>query len=592
VSVGVRGALPRLPITFSANASGGRVSNDMPIRAVLPATLASDSRSDATAMSESRVGSGNLDLYYAPTAALRANVSYRQSHNDGSNLGVGGLVLREAGFASAFDNRDVRAGVSRFGSRFAYEGGIVATMMDSSTRANADDLGLVVGGDAILGGAFMTASRSARTRWTAKQVMRNTGGHPWSVGIVAAGSIDRSQQTPNAHGLFQVESIEAYEQAREGQPAGTWMGTRGAGDARYASLQLSPFAQTTIVRAANVEINGGLRADYQSDFGTFVSPRASFAARARGFTIGGGAGVFALPVSSAVFMRAIEHDGVHLQQFVATAVSLDEAATVSASRVPGIRSALASDLARPHELMERMSIERPIGRFVPGVEATWTQGRHLLGSARAIDGPPPASGVRPGWVDTFESDRRADRLRLHAQARYSINRNMVAGHYEWVHARDNTDGPFSYAADSRNPDAEWSRSAGSPAHTITATGSFALPKMIALSVTDSWNSGTPYTITTGLDAGGNGLFIDRGGLPRNSGDGPAYHSLSLYGSRRIALPDAVAHGRIHVNLGVQADNILDNTNYLSVGSVLNSPSFGRPLAAMPGRSVRVFLNLD
>jgi hypothetical protein len=47
-----------------------------------------------------------------------------------------------------------------------------------------------------------------------------------------------------------------------------------------------------------------------------------------------------------------------------------------------------------------------------------------------------------------------------------------------------------------------------------------------------------------------------------------------------------------VNLGVQADNILDNTNYLSVGSVLNSPSFGRPLAAMPGRSVRVFLNLD
>jgi hypothetical protein len=43
---------------------------------------------------------------------------------------------------------------------------------------------------------------------------------------------------------------------------------------------------------------------------------------------------------------------------------------------------------------------------------------------------------------------------------------------------------------------------------------------------------------------------------------------------------------------VQVDNILDRKNYISVGSIAGSSTFGIPLAAYPGRSVRLFLNVD
>jgi hypothetical protein len=312
----------------------------------------------------------------------------------------------------------------------------------------------------------------------------------------------------------------------------------------------------------------------------------------RGFTIGGGSGVFATPVPDGVFMRVLENDGVHLQQLVASGVSLADTAALHATRIPGVRSTLAPDLARPYELMERISIERPFGRFVPGVEITWTEDRRLLGLTRAVDAEIPADGARADFVDRFESTRRGERVRLHAQARYAVKRQMFAAHYEWVRARDNTDGPFSYATDARNLDADWGRGSGVAAHNVTVTGSVTLPKSIALTVTDTWNSGAAYNITTGSDPSGTGLFVDRGDLARNSGDGPSYHSLSMYAHRRIGLPQALAHGRVHVNVGVQADNILDNTNYVSIGSVLSSSSFGRPLAAMTGRSVRVLLSVD
>jgi len=591
-NVVMSGGVPRLPVTFIANASGGRTERDAPIEARVPASLAGDGRGNGLAPSTNRNGMGALDLYYAPAGAFRANVGYRELRSDASNVGAGGLVVREAALASTFANREIRANVTRYNGATAYEGGFAATFTDSSSRANSSGLGIVVGGDAIVGGSSTTAMEMARTRWTSKHVLRAMTDRPWSIGVVAEGGVDHHAATPNAYGTFQVDSADAYERAAAGEPVGTWFAMRGAGDARYSAVTVAPFAQKTFVRAANVEATGGVRADYHSDFGMFVSPRGSIAVRIGGFTIGGGAGLFATPVPDGVFMRAIENDGVHLQQMVASGVSLADTISLAGAYVPGVRTALASDLARPYQMMERVSIERTFGRFVPGFEATWTEDRRRLGLTRTIDGAIPDDGSRPGFVDTFESNRRGNRVRLHAQARYMVNRRSFSAHYEWVRARDNGDGPFAYATNPSNLDGDWGPSAGIAAHNVTVTGSFALPRGITLNATDTWHSGAPYTITTGLDPAGLGLFIDRGGLPRNGAEGPAYHSLSLYGHRRLAMPQAVARGRVHVNLGVQVDNLLDNTNYLGVGSVLRSSSFGQPLFAMPGRSVRVLINVD
>jgi hypothetical protein len=170
----------------------------------------------------------------------------------------------------------------------------------------------------------------------------------------------------------------------------------------------------------------------------------------------------------------------------------------------------------------------------------------------------------------------------------------VAAHYEWVHARDNTDGPFSYPERPGDLAGEWAPSAGLATHHTTVMATFALRGGVSLNVSDTWHSGTPYSITTGRDPSGNLLFVDRGGLPRNAGRLAGVHDLSLYAFRRLAVPDGLVPGRtrVHVSIGAQAQNMLDNESFTTIGAVSGSSGFGRPLSALPGRTLRLFLSLD
>jgi hypothetical protein len=236
--------------------------------------------------------------------------------------------------------------------------------------------------------------------------------------------------------------------------------------------------------------------------------------------------------------------------------------------------------------MEKFSVERKIRQFTMNVEYTATHDRHLLGSRRLGDGS--------GWLDLLESNRSADRQRLHSQLRYKWHGHSSAVHYNWVRSRDDTDGPFSFPAFQDDIRADWARSAGIAPRSVTVTDSFRLPGAVSVTLTDNLRSSAPFNITTGLDPANDGLYTDRGGLPRNSGNGPNYNSLELYASKRIALPSLrpKTHQKLYVNLGAQGDNLLGNKNFTGFGSVIGSPTFDRPMGTFPGRSIRFWLNFD
>ena len=125
-------------------------------------------------------------------------------------------------------------------------------------------------------------------------------------------------------------------------------------------------------------------------------------------------------------------------------------------------------------------------------------------------------------------------------------------------------------------------------------GSFKLPGDISLTVIETYHSSTPYNITAGTDPVGIGLFNFRDGRLRNSGKGPGHHSMSLHCSRKIGLPVPGGRSRqkTYVNLGVHVENLLNDRNYVALGSVAGSPLFGVPLVALPGRSLRVAVSFD
>ena len=581
-NVGVAGPLPGLPMSFVANASAGGQSRSVPIRAVVPGAV----QGPDSAESRSRMWSGSAVVYYGPRDSLRARLSYRESRASDLNVGVGGLVLPEAGSSASLTARDARAGVTALGARLLYEGNIVLNFGDWQSRANSSNAGIMVLGDVVMGGAPVADSLTRHTRWTSNHIIRGRSRMSWSVGVSVSGVSDSDRQAPNPAGLYEFADMEAYASALAGGGTATWFVTRGSGLVRHGYVRVAPFAQKVLLASASVELAAGVRGDYQSGFGTRVSPRVSLAATSRGFNVKAGAGLFVKDMTNAIYMTALKNDGRQNQQIMTLNAALAGGASTGIPVDANLRTGIAAGVVPASEWMTRVSAERPIGSLVPGIEYTWTRARHLLGSERHADGT--------GWLDLFESSRAAVRHRVHAQIQYAAKGTHLSAQYEWVRARDNTGGPFSFAGGSGNSEAEWARSAGVAVHSFTLAGMTALPARISLNGSYTWRSSAPYDITTGYDAARNGLFVDRGGRARNSGDGPGYSSLDLYAYRRFALPNLrrKTAARPHLNVGLQVQNLFDRRNLLLLGSVVGAANFGKPLAAFPGRSVRVSLSID
>ena len=235
--------------------------------------------------------------------------------------------------------------------------------------------------------------------------------------------------------------------------------------------------------------------------------------------------------------------------------------------------------------MLRGSIEGRFGHFVPAVEYTWTNGTHLLGSRRRR--------TQTGWMDLLESGYLLRRHQVHLRLNYQWKGQSITAHYEWIHSHDNTGGAFSFPERQDDISAEWARTTGVAPHNFNLVTRFQLPSTVSVSLVATSRSSVPYNVTSSLDLDENGLYNERAGRARNSGAGPAYHSLSLFAHRRIEIPHFLIRSKekVYADFGFQADNLLGNKNYLGLGSVIGSPLFGKTFGAFPDRSLRLSLNL-
>ena len=571
--LGVTGPVPLLPLTFSVHSTFADERHDVPLRAVAPAG-AEPTPSMASASSSS--SSVRLALDYARGDATRASVSFLGSHGRQSNLGLSGTALPEAAMSLGSDARELRATFTTRGAGLVHRGGLVGSWSETSMTANSRAPGVSVPG-AWTGGGADTATLDARgERWTAKYVVQaGPNRRYWSAGATVSRTSDSESDVPNSASRVIFESAQAWADAQAGLGAGTWLGAQGGGRTAYATTAVAPFAEMDIVQSARVRLRGGLRADYQTGGGTLVSPRLSGAALWRGTTLRWGGGVFVRAWTTGVLLQAVKNDRSHLDRFVARG---------DLPPVP-IDSRIAADLTRPRDLVLRASVERRLGGWTPGVEYTWTRTTHALGSRRLAGGD--------AWVDTLESNRSARRHSLHLSLQGEAKGQRIGVHYRRTRSYDDGAGPFSFPEAQDDLAAEEARSAGIAPHELSAVASLRLPGDVSLTVIDSWHSSTPFDVTSGADPAGLGLFNSRDGRPRNSGDGPGYHSTSLFGSRRVALPGTGRSGRrTYANLSLHVENLLNERNVVVVGSVAGSPLFGAPLVALPGRSVRLSFSFD
>jgi hypothetical protein len=583
---GLTGGIPQLPLSFSLHGNLGSLQNDQPIEAVT--SVAQTASRLRPAVVGNRNASGQFNLHYAASESSQADFSFADSGASGFNVGVGGLTLPDAGSASLIHTREGRLTFTIADQCYVYRGGFVFDGMSSLLKANSSALGVTVAGAFVDGGAPITRSQSRRTSWTWKNVFQSSARHHlFSAGFTVTRSGISNTDQPNAFGAIDFSSLPAYAAAQAGSPTGTLFLTQGNGQTHYANTEVAPFVQGELLHHDNLLVIGGVRADYQSRGNVLVSPRLSVAARKGAFVFRGGAGRFVHEWPGIVFIHVIENDGLHLRSFIIDDVSLAQASGPilpfgGFSGNPVIER-LSPNLTQPRDWIFRASIERPVGRFTPGLEYTSVNGQHLLGSERI----PELSGL----LDVLESNRTRRRQQLNVKLRFPWRAHNITAHYQWIRSRDNSSGPFSFPEYQGDLAAEWARSAGISPQNFTLVDNFTLPGKVSLNLIASSRGSSPYNITTGLE-NGDGLYNDRGGRPRNSGNGPRYNSLNVWGYRRIPLPiGAKPEKRIYFDLGVQVNNLLGNKNYTSIDSVTNSPLFGTPLTAGPARALRFWLNL-
>ncbi len=587
VSLGIAAPLPCVPLVLTSDMHLTDKRSEVPIEAiVLPTSrLSSDSVGSAQATNFNALLAVGADYSRKDTLYMNASLNILTARQ--TNVGVSGITLPDAGFSRDTSSRGLRVIVRKLGRRYLYMGGLVTEWLSNDLRANSSGLGVGVSGAFISGGARITSGETQRTRWTLKNVLQfSPNKQTWSVGATVSRRADRQSVIPNPFGQIQFDSLQDYIlSATTGAPAGTAFIMRGNGKVQYASYTAAPFIEGELLRRSKLLLRGGLRTDYQTAGGLLASPRIAAVANLHGMTLRAGGGMFVHNWSNDIFLRVLEADGHHLRQFLRKDASLSDLENELAFPGPEIISSVAPNLTRPREWMSKVSLEKPFGAFISGAEYTWTDGSHLLGSDRLSSGT--------GWTDLLESNRALRKQQLHFRAQYKFRNQSFITHYESTRSFDNTDGPFSFPAIPGDIRDEWAHSSGVSPHNLSFVGNFQINGGISLSVAEAWRSSAPYNVTTGLDPTDDGLYNDRGGAPRNNGVGPSYHDLSLYAFRRFRLPGTAKQSKhnLYANFGIQAENLLGSRNYTALNPVKGSPIFGQALSALPGRSVRLSVNL-
>jgi hypothetical protein len=450
-----------------------------------------------------------------------------------------------------------------------HRGGLSFSNNRLSAFADSPAPSVVVTEQRVTGGDELAANARRSRAWLGKHVIERG---KWSAG--AEGRVDTvsDDRTPNPDGRIQFTAA--------GAATATWIVTRGRSLAASRISSLALFAERLMVNTPRATVRTGFRLDRQTRARAFVSPRIVAGVRFSGFHLTGGGGLFVQTWSPDLFVLAAQRDGAHGATFVVHDVPGGVIDGVDPESGDALRTIIARGFAPRRDFVARAGIQRRIGPLQAGAEHTWTRGQSLPGGARERDAG--------GLVDIVSSDRSLRRHQTHVRASLARGAGFFSAYYQHVSSVDNSDGPFGSPARRGDVDGEWGRSIGVARHAAGVTGSASLPGQVRLFVTFEARSGTAYSVVTGRDPDALGVFADRGGRPRNGSQLPPFRKLSLSFSRPVRIPTV---SWLAFDVGVRADNVTDHLNVTNVGRVAGTPTFGRPLDASAGRSIRVWATL-
>jgi hypothetical protein len=272
----------------------------------------------------------------------------------------------------------------------------------------------------------------------------------------------------------------------------------------------------------NLTFSYGLRYEAQNNIGDHAdfSPRVGFAwgldakgAKAARTVLRGGFGIFYDRINANVTLNALRFDGVTQQSYLlidpSFYPSIPSLASLAAGKQPQSLQYNDSAMQAPRNYQTSIGLDRQINKYFRLSSAyLYGRGVHL---SRSRDINAPINGLYPygdaqlRYLTETTGFSRTNQIQVTPSINYK--KLFVFGFYSYSRGRTDAEGQ---AADPYNLRAEWGPSSFADVrHRMVVGTSLPLPFKISVSPFITASSGAPYNITTGRDANGDSITMER-----------------------------------------------------------------------------------
>jgi hypothetical protein len=573
----------------------------------------------------------NGQMDYALTLDQTLRFGYNLTRFTNDNIGVGGYDEANRAFANENAQHNVR--VQHYGpiGRRAFTRSRAQLFVADSDSRSAVAAPTVRVNDAFTsGGAQLSGGDHTRRVNLGTDLDYVRGRHSIRTGLMLDSAWVHSDATANFLGTYTFDNLSAY---LAGQPSNY---TRRIGDPRlsYRLFQAGAYLQDDFRPMKSLTLSAGVRYEIQNHVGDThnFGPRVgmTWAPFKNGqTTLRGSAGVFYDWLPNATYEQSLRLDGLRQQELNIFNPAYPDPGTNGV--VPPInRYVLDEGYQMPRTTRVSAGVDQGLFKVIRLAGTySYQRGSRL---ARGLNVNAPLDGIRPdpafrnivdvvsdaaSWQHQLQIDANINPgalLPAFKGPRVSWKRTTVFLNYALASLDNNSDGPFSVPATG-----DLARERGPAVDDIRQRLNLSFNNQIVrnliVSVSVNAQSAAAYSMVTGRDDNGDGIFNDRpAGVDRNTlrargqanlnlllgyqfafgRTAPLPPGVGVFGGGNAATVRTFDQGTARYRLGLfmQVVNLTNRANYLGYSGTVLSPFFGRPTAVRDMRKIDVGFNLS